>query len=113
VVDSGTSTGFSTNTFIFPVGIVPTILCTNLQLITTLIRRTSGQSLGTFIQCNVLLDVREQWPGKLRLQPVTYTVTTLTETAPGSGCLSTTTSAYPAITAIESEMEMPPLNCKH
>ena len=72
-----------------PVSIIPPLL----NLITNLMRRTSRHSLWTFIQNSALLDVREQWPGKLRLQGVTYTLTTLTETAPGSGCLSTTTSA--------------------
>jgi hypothetical protein len=44
-----------------PVSIIPPIPHTHRHLATTLVRRTSGRSLGTLKQSNALSDIWEHW----------------------------------------------------
>ena len=56
VRQSGTVTGFSRNTSVFPVTVIPSILHIRLHLLVAVRRKTNGRSLGTFQkeQCSFL-----------------------------------------------------------
>jgi len=55
-----TTTGFSLVLRIFPVGIILPMLHAGLHITTTLIRRTSGQSLGSINEGNAARHFGEQ-----------------------------------------------------
>jgi hypothetical protein len=63
-VQSGTVTGFSRSTSVFPVSIIPPMHHTHLYLHCMHPRRTDGQSLGTF-QKAVVIGHREAFDRKV------------------------------------------------
>jgi hypothetical protein len=56
---SGNTTGFFISTSVFPINIIPPILDIHLHLQATLIRKTNGQSLGTFQKSNAFFRNQE------------------------------------------------------
>jgi hypothetical protein len=70
-----------------PVSIVPPMLQIHLYLNTILIRRTSGRSLGTFKESNVLSDIGKYWTEKcFRIAFVFRGLTTQHSAIPIHGC---------------------------